>query len=88
MVSIFSTTEQERTSDEWFLSSGGEIRAFFEEDGRTVNKLGHALHDLDPVYDAFSRTPELAAVARASASTSRSSCSRCTCSRAPTSAVR
>lgn len=64
VVSIFSTTEQDRTSDEWFLGSGGTIRAFFEEDGRTVNKLGHALHDLDPVFEAFSRRPELAAVAR------------------------
>ena len=28
-----------------------------------VNKLGHAMHDLDPAFEAFSRTPELAAVA-------------------------
>jgi phytanoyl-CoA hydroxylase len=26
--------------------------------------MGHAMHDLDPVFDAFSRTPELAAVAK------------------------
>jgi phytanoyl-CoA hydroxylase len=64
VVSVFSTHEQERTSDEWFLSSGGEVRAFFEEDGAAVNKLGHAMHDLDPVYERFSRTPELAAVTR------------------------
>lgn len=76
VMSVFSTHEQERTSDEWFLSSGDQIRAFFEagalDDGgrlrvpleRAVNKLGHAMHDLDPVFDRFSRTPELAAVAR------------------------
>ena len=62
-------------SDEYFLSSGEAIRCFFEKDafdglGRLraeahlcLNKLGHAMHDLDPVFDAFSRTPELAAVA-------------------------
>ena len=27
-----------------------------------LNKMGHALHDLDPVFDTFSRTPELAEV--------------------------
>jgi phytanoyl-CoA hydroxylase len=28
----------------------------------SLNKMGHAMHDLDPVFDEFSRTPELAAV--------------------------
>ncbi len=63
-------------SDEYFLTSGEAIRCFFEkdafdEDGHLraeadlcLNKLGHALHDLDPVFDAFSRTPELAALAK------------------------
>jgi phytanoyl-CoA hydroxylase len=62
-------------SDEYFLTSGEAIRCFFEKDafdgeGRLraeahlcLNKLGHAMHDLDPVFDAFSRTPELAALA-------------------------
>lgn len=76
VVSIFSTHEQTRTSDEWFLGSGDTVRAFFEADAfdrdgslrqpldRSINKLGHAMHDLDPAFDRFSRTPELAAVAR------------------------
>lgn len=75
--SVFTTNEQTRTSDDYFLESGGEIRFFFEPDAfdeggnlvapkeRALNKIGHALHDLDPVFDAFSRTPELAAVAHA-----------------------
>ena len=70
-ISIFSTHEQTRTSDEYFLESGDKIRFFFEEnafraDGslqqpkeRSINKIGHALHDLDPVFDQFSRTPEI-----------------------------
>ena len=61
--------------DDYFLSSGEEIRCFFEKDafdaaGRLrgdahlcLNKLGHAMHDLDLVFDDFSRTPQLAAVA-------------------------
>lgn len=69
--SIFSTNEQTRVSDDYFLDSGGRISFFFEErafdeDGRlrqskerSINKIGHALHDLDPVFNSFSRQPEL-----------------------------
>ena len=71
VVSIFSTHEQTRTSDDYFLDSGDKIRFFFEEhaflpDGslwqtkeQSINKIGHALHDLDPVFDSFSRTPDI-----------------------------
>jgi phytanoyl-CoA hydroxylase len=66
-VSIFTTNEQTRTSDDYFLGSGTDIRFFFEEeaflpDGTlrqdkalSINKIGHALHELDPVFAPFSK---------------------------------
>jgi phytanoyl-CoA hydroxylase len=74
-VSIFSTQEQTRTSDDYFLGSGDQIRCFFEADAfgpdgalrrpvaQAINKIGHALHELDPVFAAFSRDRTLAALA-------------------------
>jgi phytanoyl-CoA hydroxylase len=71
IATIFSTHEQNRLANDYFLQSAGKIHFFFEEDAflpggtlkqskeRSINKIGHALHDLDQVFDEFSRTPEL-----------------------------
>ena len=73
-ATVFSTTEQTHAQDDWFLTSADVIRPFFENgafdaDGnlvapmdRALNKMGHALHDLDPAFDQFSRTTDLASL--------------------------
>jgi phytanoyl-CoA hydroxylase len=69
--SVFQTSEQARTSDDYFLSSGDRISFFFEKDAFTnngqlkrdlfhsLNKIGHAMHDLDPIFNRFSRSPQM-----------------------------
>ena len=71
--SVFSTTSRVQERDDYFFRSGGGIGFFFEAEAfdaegrlavpkdRALNKLGHAMHDLDPVFDRFSRNPEVAA---------------------------
>jgi phytanoyl-CoA hydroxylase len=72
---VFSSTDRARTSDRALIASGSGIHCFFETeafgpDGRlnrpprlAVNKIGHAMHDLDPVFDRFFRDPRLAVLA-------------------------
>jgi len=72
---IFTTQEQDRKVDDYFLDSAAEVRCFFEEEAfdehgelrvpksLAINKIGHALHDLDPVFSNFSHGPALAELA-------------------------
>jgi phytanoyl-CoA hydroxylase len=71
----FSTRDRSRVADAALLASAHAVHCFFEEDAfdaqgrlavppaQAVNKIGHALHELDPVFTAFSRGPALAALA-------------------------
>ncbi|XP_078444287.1 phytanoyl-CoA dioxygenase (PhyH) family protein [Wolffia australiana] len=70
--SIFSTTNQRKTTDDYFFESAENISFFFEEkafgdDGSlkqpkqlSINKVGHALHDIDPVFKQFCSSAKIA----------------------------
>ncbi len=73
--SVFTTTEQTRTADDWFLGSGDQVRCFLEAeaidgDGRVtrpnrsaINKIGHNLHEVDAVYAPVCQGAAFAAIA-------------------------
>jgi phytanoyl-CoA hydroxylase len=72
---VFSTEDHSKTRDDYFLSSGDKVRCFFEEDAfneegalnqdksLSINKIGHALHQLDPVFKEFSHSDKITDIA-------------------------
>ncbi|KAI3767537.1 hypothetical protein L2E82_17735 [Cichorium intybus] len=73
-ASIFLTKNQQRTSDDYFYQSAEKISFFFEgkpfdDDGKlkqpkqlSINKVGHALHDHDPVFKKVSCSDKMSGI--------------------------
>ena len=74
---VFSSTNQFRVSTDHFLASAATASYFFEEGAfdeagaltappaACVNKIAHALHEVDPAFRAFTRSPRVAGLAAA-----------------------
>lgn len=73
--SRFSTRDRSLVADATLIASADQVRCFFEEEAlddagrlrvpkaRSINKIGHALHDRDEVFERFSHGPALAELA-------------------------
>jgi phytanoyl-CoA hydroxylase len=73
-ASIFSTKNQRQNTDNYFYESAEKISFFFEEkafgdDGKlkqpkelSINKVGHALDEIDPVFNKFSSSEKVSSM--------------------------
>ena len=73
--SRFSTRDRALVDDAALIASADAVHCFFEEEAlddegqlrvplaQAINKIGHALHERDPVFEAFSHGPALAELA-------------------------
>ena len=64
---VFTTADRDSGRDDYFFDSAENIHCFLEEGALdeagellkpahlAINKIGHALHDLNPVFGAFCR---------------------------------
>lgn len=72
---VFTTTDQHKIRDDYFLSSEDKVRCFFEEDAfdmggdlkqqksLSINKIGHALHVLNDDFKRFSHNSKIRQIA-------------------------
>lgn len=73
---VFSTRDRDAGRDDYFFDSAQNIHCFLEEDALdengllvkpprlAINKIGHAMHDLNPVFSDFCRQHLFGALAR------------------------
>ena len=66
---VFKTSDRDSGRDDYFFNSAENIHCFLEEDALdesgnllkparlAINKIGHAMHDLDPVFKSFCQLP-------------------------------
>ena len=64
---VFTTTDRDKGRDDYFFDSAEKVHCFLEEDALdkagelvkparlAINKIGHAMHDLNPVFGSFCR---------------------------------
>ena len=73
---VFSASGQSHAASDYFMESASQISCFLEAGAvdkagclikpktQAINKIGHALHDLDPVFSRFSRQDKCADMVR------------------------
>lgn len=73
---VFTTADRDSGRDDYFFDSAENIHCFLEEDALgpagellkparlAINKIGHAMHDLNPVFGAFCRQPLFGSILR------------------------
>ncbi len=74
--SVFTTSDHDSGRDDYFFESSENIHCFLEEDALdekgtlvkpahlAINKIGHAMHDLNPVMKSFCRLPVFGEIMR------------------------